>query len=338
MARLPAIPLIVAALAGCRSTPASSEPQTVVVGAPSAVTLPPADPAPREARSRVVVTRGLSKDGMWSASSDGKTRRLEWPAGAVYTTGRAGAGTDAPTPSPDGKRVAYVRGGAQKGPIVVRDLDRATSTTIDSPPRSEVYVTDWSSDGRRLLYAVTPLDGPNGAIANPDGSELRFFVHDVVAQKTEKISVPERCEYQAWLPSGELVVTCEAGSILARVRGDVIERIASGHARFGQAHAGPNGAIAVIADDGVLLLAPRTYAERVGPRGSFADFQFPKPSPSGRRVGYTHHIGIGGGHVRVDLEVDGKKVADDVYDFEWLDEGTLVALHTNADPSVVRLM
>lgn len=314
MARLPSLPLILALATACRPTPATSEPRTVVV------------------------TRDRPKESMWSVTADGKTRRLDWPEGAVDTTGRAGAGSDAPIASPDGKRVAYVRDGARKGPVVVRHLDSATSTNVDAPARSELLVTDWSPDGRRLLFSVAPLDGPNGVIANPDGSDLRFFVHDVVANRTTPISIPDRCEYQAWLASGELLVTCESGTVLGRARGTTFERIARGHARFTQAHVGENGAIAVIADDAVLLLAAGTNAERIGPSGSFADYQFPKPSPSGRRVGYAHHIQTGGGHVRVDLEVDGKKVAGDIYDFEWLDEGSLVVLRTNEGPSVVRLM
>lgn len=342
MARLPALPLIAGALAlaGCRPTPAQTEPRTVVVGtAPSAPVAPVAtEPSAASARSRVVITRDRPHGALWSVSADGKATRLDWPSSAVDTTGRAGAGGDAPIASPDGKRVAYVRDGARKGPVVVRNLDSATMLDVDSPARSEILVTDWSADGRRLLFTAAPLDGPNGVIASPDGGDLRFFVYDVIAQRAHGVRIPERCEYQAWLPSDDLLVTCASGAVLARAHGDKLERIAKGHSRFSQAHVGESGAIAVIADGAVLLLTAGTYAERVGPKGGFADYQFPKPSPSGRRVGYTHHIATGGGNVRVDLEVDGKKVADDVYDFEWLDEGAVVVLKTNADPAVVRLM
>jgi hypothetical protein len=340
MARLPALPLIGAALAcaGCKPAAQVNEARTVnVASAPPASAPAPVEPAPASARRRIVVTRDRARDALWSVSTDGKTTRLDWPVGAVDTTGRAGAGGDAPIASRDGKRVAYVRDGARKGPVVVRNLESATSLDVDAPARSELLVTDWSADGRRLLFTVAPLDGPNGVIANPDGSDLRFFVYDVIAQRARAVRIPERCEYQAWLPSGDLLVTCAGGSVLARAHGDALARIAMGHTRFSQAHVGENGAIAVIADGAVLLLAPGTYAERVGPNGGFADYQFPKPSPSGRRVGYTHHVPTGGGNVRVDLEIDGKKVADDVYDFEWLDEGAVVVLRTNADPSVVRI-
>src|SRR5687768_9230457 len=202
MARLPAIPLIAVVLAGCRAAPASSEPRTVTVANAPSSTLAAVEPAPLAARTRIVVTRDRPNDAIWSVSADGKTRRLDWPDGAVFTTGRAGAGSDAPMASPDGKRVAYVRDGARKGPVVVRHLESTTTTTIEAPPRSELLVTDWSTDGRRLLFSAAPLDGPNGVIANPDGSDLRFFVHDVAANRTTPISVPDRCEYQAWLPSG----------------------------------------------------------------------------------------------------------------------------------------
>lgn len=337
MARLSTLPLIVV-LYAC-AAPAKNDPQTVhVAKTPSSTALPEAPP-PSIPRTRVVVTRD-QPGALWSVSTDGKTKRLDWPEGAVYTTGRAGAGSDAPIASLDGKRVAYVRDGARKGPIVIRDLERATSTTVRIPvPRSEVLLADWSPDGRRILYSFAFLDGPNGAIANPDGSELRFAFYDVVSQRMQPILVPDRCEYQAWLPDGAVLVTCENGSVLGLARGSDFERIASKHQRFTQAHVGENGSIAVIADDGVLLLAAGSYAERVGPSGAYADYQFPKPSPSGRRVGYAHHVrSSNSGRVRVDLEVDGKKVAEEAYDFEWLDEGTLVVLKTNAAPSVVRLM
>lgn len=339
MARLPALPLILAVTAACRPPPPASDPPTIAIApgpSASSVAPPPNDRAPP--RTRVVVSTA-AKNGMWSVSSDGKTTRLAWPEGAAYTTGRSGAGTDAPLASPDGKRVAFVRGGARKGPVVVQPLvDSAASVSVDAPARSEVLLADWSPDGRRLLFSVAPLDGPNGVIANPDGSDLRFFAHDLSAQRTVPIDMPDRCEYLAWLPSGELLVSCENGSVLGRARGNVVERIAPGHQRFSQARVGENGAVALIADDAVVVLAAGTYAEGIGPRGAFAEYQFPKPSPSGRRVGYAHHTRIGGGHVRVDIDVDGKTVADHAYEFEWLDEGTLVVLRENADPSVVRLM
>jgi hypothetical protein len=340
MARLPTLPLIGILVAACASPATKNEPQTVVVAkTPSSTTLPPV-PSPSAPRARVVVTRDRENDAIWSVSADGKTTRLDWPDGAMYTTGRAGAGSDAPIATLDGKRVAYVRDGARKGPIVIRDLERATSTTVRVPERTETLLADWSSDGRRLLFCTSFLDGPNGAIANPDGSELRFAVYDVVAQHTRPLPIPDRCEYQAWLPSGEVLVTCESGTVLGRFGTDlVLQRIAPKHRRFMQAHVGESGAVAVIADDAVLLLAAGSYVETAGPSGAFADYQFPKPSPSGRRVGYAHHIrSASSGHVRVDLEVDGKKVADDAYDFEWLDEQSLVVLRANAAPSVIRLM
>lgn len=337
---LPFVPLIAATLAGCRATPPANEPRTIAVAeAPASAPAAPASGEHAAPRSRIVITRDHSDDAVWSVSADGKTKRLPWPEGASFTTGRAGAGSDAPLASPDGKRIAYVRGGARKGPVVVRHVESATSADVEAPPRSELLVTDWSSDGRRLLFSAAPLDGPNGVIANPDGGDLRFFVHDVASSRTDAIAIPKGCEYQAWLPSGELVVTCENGSVLARTRGRVVEPIAKGHSRFSQAHVGENGAVAVIADDGVLLLSAGDYAERRGPRGAFADYQFPKPSPSGRRVAYTHHVRLNApSRVRVDLEVDGRAVASDVYDFEWLDEATLVVLRSKADPSIVRLM
>ena len=337
MARLPPLPLILAVLAvGCRATPNANEPRTVVVGgAPSAAPVAAVEPTPSTPRSRIVITRDRPHGALWSISADGKATRLEWPSNAVDTTGRAGAGRDAPIASPDGKRVAYVRDGARKGPVVVRSIDGATSANVEAPARHELLVTDWSTDGRRLLFTAAPLDGPNGVIANPDGGVLRFFVYDVVTQRARPVVVPEECEYQAWLPSGELLVTC--GTTLARANERGLETILENR-RFSQAHVGESGAVAVIADGAVLLLAAGTFEVRSGPKGGFADYQFPKPSPSGRRVGYTHHVVLGGGNVRVHLEVDGKKVADDVYDFEWLDDGAVIVLRTMADPAVVRLM
>lgn len=329
-------------LAACAAKPAKNEARTIAISPAPSPSSAPVVPEGRSApRSRVVITRDTregERDAIWSVSADGKVERLEWPDGASSTMARAVAGSDAPLASPDGKRLAYVRGGARSGPVVVRHLDSATSVDVETPARSEVLVTDWSSDGRRLLFSVAPLDGPNGAIANPDGSDLRFFVHDVARNHTDAITIPDGCDYQGWLPSGELLVTCEIGAVLARARGAVTVPIAKGHARYSQAHVGENGAVAVIADGAVLLLAAGTYAQRIGPRGRFADYQLPKPSPSGRRVAYTRHERIGGGRVRADLEVDGREVEGDIYDFEWLDEGTLVVLRSKADPSVVRLM
>jgi hypothetical protein len=297
------------------------------------------------APKRIVITsfgESGSKHAVWSVSADGTTAQVPFPESGLTTTlGRLGAGSDGPLPSPDGKRVAYVEGGADDGTLVVRDIDAGVSTVVAAKKdRSELLITAWSSNGKRLLYSVAPLDGANGTIAQPDSSVLYFFVHDLDAHSTESVEMP--CEFQAWLASGEFLVACEASTVLARVRGKSMVRLPKNHERYSQVSVGDNGTIAFVADDAgvsrVIAMDPSSFGERVvSADGKFGQYQFPKASPSGKHVAYAHLVPIGGGRRRMDVIVDRGSIARDVSDYAWIDDEGIAVSRDDQAPTVVRV-
>jgi hypothetical protein len=278
---------------------------------------------------------------LWTVSADGKTAPIELRNVELkYTLGRLGAGTDAPLPSPDGKHVAYVDGDPRQGKIVIRALDDGSTIPIPKRPRSELYITAWSTNGQKLLYAVAPLDGPRGAIALPDASDLFFFVYDINKHTNDKIAVP--CQFEAWLPTEEVLVTCD--STLVRVRNGMKTPLPKHHDHCNQASAGESGTITCVASDEggkaehVIAFEPDTFAERVvSDRGKYADFQFPKASPSGTHVAYAFRVPLGGGRYREDLIIDRKTLAEDVIDYEWIDDDTIAIMREKKPPSVVKV-
>jgi hypothetical protein len=319
------------------------QPQVVsVASSPRADAATPAPPTKAPARSRIVVVRaGDTGRRLWSVAADGKASPIELRGVELkYTLGRLGAGTDAPLPSPDGKSVAYVDGDPRQGKIMIRSLVDESAVAVPRKPRHELYITAWSGSGQKLLYASAPLDGPKGVIAMPDASDLFFFVYDLAKHTSEKIAVP--CEFAAWLPAEEVLVVCD--STLVRVRNNTKTSLPKHHESYHQASVGENGTIAcVVNDEGtkleqVIAIEPGTFTERVvSDRGKFADFQFPKPSPSGTHVAYTYRAPLGGGRYRQDLVIDRKTFTEDMDDYEWIDDDTIAVLKASQPPSVVKL-
>jgi Tol biopolymer transport system component len=116
------------------------------------------------------------------------------PRGEIFVVGSNGAGHRnltrtatavewSPTPSPDGRRIAYVRSEATGSTIWVMNADGSGQRRLTSGDDREVW-PQWSADGRRLAYMVwddaacTPVSGSGCAVTDvwtvdADGSGQR---------------------------------------------------------------------------------------------------------------------------------------------------------------------
>ncbi len=91
------------------------------------------------------------------------------------------AGPDAPTWSPDGRRIAFTQATGTSVAIYIVNADgtglrRLTAWTLRAAAR-----LDWSPDGTRILFRTHPrLDGDSGGnlyTIRPDGSGLQQLTH-----------------------------------------------------------------------------------------------------------------------------------------------------------------
>jgi TolB protein len=119
-----------------------------------------------------------TREELWVMDADGSNRRLldRSPEGFAY----------APTWSPDGTKIAYVRSIGEVNGIFVLDLASSEERQI-SP---DGVAPEWSPDGSRLAFVA-----PNGlALMSPDGSDVT--------------SLGVRGDCPTWSPDGEELAFC----------------------------------------------------------------------------------------------------------------------------------
>jgi hypothetical protein len=104
-----------------------------------------------------------------------------------------------------------------------------------------------------------------------------------------------------------------------------------------QFRVGDSGAVAFVMNHDVVIAAPGADRPKaITHGGRFAEYQFPKPSPSGIHVAYEHQLDHGTGkRVRINLAVDGKTIAEEVGGYDWIDDETIAVSKYDPSPPVV---
>lgn len=327
--------VVAVGLAACAHRAVPSKPPIVDVGAPDAS-------APEMQREAASSPRGVlipiaddrSRDVLYRISPDGTVTRV-WPARDVAPIGSGaaelGVGSGRMRPSRDGTHVAYVDDGALE---IRRVADGVTTEVFRAPKKDDlILITDWAPVDRELLFAVkTRLPG------NPDDEvesyeEPKFFRHDLRTGTTTPFSMPG--EYHGWFPSGEMLI----------IAGNETFLFAEGKRRALSTDARPLHQTNICADgsrvvamasagDGVQLVAidPRTQTSKpLDIPHAWGDVQWPKLSPSCRKVGSIAFRRIAGGRTQQAVVIDRQRVTDfaeDLRSFEWIDESTIAVIHT----------
>jgi hypothetical protein len=141
---------------------------------------------------------------VFAVADSGRVERLPFRF-ARHRYGCVGEGDSGPILSPDRRHVAFVR----DRDLLLLDLRTNSQRTVTSVPNgpsvrggSQPYITQWSSDGRRLLYCIGS-SGPHASFAGPRAEG--FYVFEVATGLSTPIALPS--EFVCWLPSGEFVLS-----------------------------------------------------------------------------------------------------------------------------------
>jgi WD40-like Beta Propeller Repeat len=128
-------------------------------------------------------------------------------------------GSTAPSPSPDGRWIAYGNGNGdyEIHLLNVGTLRQLKITHWGAPPtiRSvsvNVLIDGWSPDSRRLLLNVTPGEDTTerGDLAIPKAL-YGFYEYDVASGRTTPVRLPARFAFVAWIPGGCFVGVLPGG-------------------------------------------------------------------------------------------------------------------------------
>ncbi|MGH9431861.1 MAG: TolB family protein [Terriglobia bacterium] len=129
-------------------------------------------------------------------------------------------GSTLPSPSPDGRWIAFGRQYDAYLLDVSSRQERRITKFGRAPHRRYVYVDvlidGWSPDSSELLLAVG-----HGEDTSEEGDLLvpkapfGFYVYNLTAGTTKPVALPKTFEYRAWLPDGRIL-----GVVPARVPGE----------------------------------------------------------------------------------------------------------------------
>jgi len=286
--------------------------------------------------------------------SSGKIEVIGFDFKLAGYEGLADGGSNAPLPSPSQRYIAFGR----KGDLWLLDLDtkRTAQVTRVARPHTEQYtaievlVTDWSVGSREILYSVQPVLNMDRLPARR--ANYGFHIYELGTRKIRPVTLPG--DYLTWLPGGDfLLVSSEEKPLEKRLLrftpGDAEPRtVTKRRGWYGQVHVSSDGRWVVTAlpqgfpSESVSQIVKIDLVNgemtNITPQGRFAEYQFPRLSPSGRYISYAwYRDAESSSWQKVTLMVDGKPVQEIVgyLTHKWIDDQTIVVLNRKLKELVV---
>jgi len=278
---------------------------------------------------------------VWRVYSNGKVELVlhvpkEPPSGAL------GYGTTYPVPSPNQGYIAFTR----KIDLWLLQLHtkepfRLTQVEITNKKQytsAQVFITGWSSDSSKILYylghSFTGFPGHSEPTINGTPVKYGFHIYDLGAKLTTP--VPIKGQFLAWLPNGDFLLKSKDQLVRTKVTGEKLKPITYLTGDFGQIHVSKEGQwiLAKLKNQIIKISTMTGDATPITPVGAWAEYQWPKFSPSAKHIAYLHRTESkihpsGSGFIAAGfLVVDGRLIypytGNDEYN--WIDDGTIAII------------
>jgi Tol biopolymer transport system component len=214
------------------------------------------------------------------------------------------------------------------------------AAVVSGYPHEELLITGWSPDNASLLYYLGP---PQADDAPPSKVKTeKHFIYDLKSKTSKEIKLDGAlC---GWLPDGAMLVhSTEKGTVSSlALTADAAPKVLIKEAKdYGQIALHPDGRKFAASwnkfgNPGTSQLITVDLADgKVTPltkEGGWADFEWPKWSPSGKRTSWLVRTGMKEDLPQSVLVVDGKEITKpaNLQDYHWLTENTLVVVEAEA--------
>jgi Tol biopolymer transport system component len=272
-----------------------------------------------------------------------------------------GRGSTDPLLSPDGRYLAFTK----NNDLWLFDSEtgkrrQLTKIAVEPTKRfngASVLTSAWSPDSKEILYYVDeeiPLAGEGGQeVAYPQAIrkpiQFGFHIYNLPLGRSRSVNIPHTgiddhdsntLYYQAWLRDGTYIVTDASGTtgvFIVDPKSGRIQPIATGTGAldFGQIAASSDGKFIVstraVGDRSkiVKIDLPTEDITTLSPEGTFAEYQWPRISPSGRHISYARIVHSPPTSQETAFIVDGKVIfhtngpQQPAPLMQWIDDNTI---------------